>query len=298
MSSPFTVITHSKSGATVQVHPFGATICSFKTSKQRELLFLSRDAKLDGSKAIRGGIPLVFPQFGQPDKSMPQHGFLRTNAWHVDESSKYDTDEAAGMDLILMLDEVVHSRGGTWDVGTEYDCKIVLSIKVEPSQMTNVLTISNTAGIEFPFQTLFHTYYNVNGQALDKDACNVTGLEGYHCSDKITNEDYVLGADPVHIDCNVDRVYTPPAGKDVVDVVIATGIGTKVQLIASGTVDGVNVPVSAVVWNPHKVKAEEMSDFGNDQYVDMICVEPGLLSDLPTLKGGKECIFTQVIKEL
>jgi D-hexose-6-phosphate mutarotase len=27
--------------------------------------------------AIRGGIPVVFPQFGQPDAAMAQHGFAR-----------------------------------------------------------------------------------------------------------------------------------------------------------------------------------------------------------------------------
>ena len=299
MSTPFIAVTHSRSGASAQVHPCGATICSFKTSSQRELLFLSRDAKLDGSKAIRGGIPRVFPQFGQPDKSMPQHGFLRDNVWEVVESSKYDTDEAAGMDFELALDNVVKSRGGIWDVGTGFSCKVVLSVKVEPSRMTNVLTIYNTSTFDFDFQTLFHTYYNVDsGQALDKTACNVTGLEGYAVSDKITDEEYTMGSNPISIDCNVDRVYTPPPGKKVLDVVIATGSGTKAQLVASGSIDGTPVAVSAVIWNPHKEKAEAMADFGNDQYFDMICVEPGLLAEVPTLKGSKECTFTQVITAL
>ena len=298
-SLPFVVITHSKSGASAQVHPCGATICSFKTSSQRELLFLSREAKLDGSKAIRGGIPLVFPQFGQPDKSYPQHGFLRDNTWEVDESSKYDNEDAAGLDFVLTLDKVVKSRGGVWDVGTDLDCKVILSIKIEPSQMTNVLTISNTSGLDFHFQTLFHTYFKVHGsQAMDNPSCNVTGLEGYAVSDKITNEDYTLGSNPVHIDGNVDRVYTPPTGKNGVDVVIATGEGTKVQLTASGTVNGSDVAVSAVVWNPHQEKAKAMIDFGDDEYFDMICVEPGILSNHPNLSGSNDCVFTQIIKEL
>jgi glucose-6-phosphate 1-epimerase len=298
-SLPYITITHSNSGASAQVHPCGATVCSFKTSSQRELLFLSREAKLDGTKAIRGGIPLVFPQFGQPDKSYPQHGFLRDNIWEVDECSKYDNDDAAGLDFVLTLDKVVKSRGGVWDVGTDLDCKVILSVKIEPSQMTNVLTISNTSGLDIHFQTLFHTYFKVHGsQALDNRSCNVTGLEGYAVSDKITNEDYTLGSDPVPIDGNVDRVYTPPMGKNIVDLVIATGEGTKVQLTASGTVNGNNVVVSAVVWNPHKEKAKEMSDFGDNEYFDMICVEPGILSYHPTLFGSNDCVFTQIIKEL
>ena len=37
-------------------------------------------------------------------------------------------------------------------------------------------------------------------------------------------------------------------------------------------------------------------DFGDDQYLDMICVEPGLLTDVPLLEGGKKASFTQTVK--
>lgn len=37
--------------------------------------FYSKQAKRDGSKAIRGGIPLCFPIFGTKEKiALPQHG--------------------------------------------------------------------------------------------------------------------------------------------------------------------------------------------------------------------------------
>jgi D-hexose-6-phosphate mutarotase len=39
-----------------------------------------------------------------------------------------------------------------------------------------------------------------------------------------------------------------------------------------------------------------MGDFNNDGYHDMICCEPGLLSNIPKLEGGgKECVFTQIM---
>lgn len=47
-------------GESVEVLLYGATVISWK-SKGRENLFLSSKAHLDGSKAVRGGIPLVFP---------------------------------------------------------------------------------------------------------------------------------------------------------------------------------------------------------------------------------------------
>ena len=39
-------------------------------------LFVSKRSVFDGKKAIRGGVPFVFPIFG-PSSVMPQHGFAR-----------------------------------------------------------------------------------------------------------------------------------------------------------------------------------------------------------------------------
>jgi glucose-6-phosphate 1-epimerase len=49
------------SGESVTVNLFGATVTSWKLANGEEQLFLSEKAHLDGSKPIRGGIPLVFP---------------------------------------------------------------------------------------------------------------------------------------------------------------------------------------------------------------------------------------------
>jgi len=257
---------HSASGAKCTVHDFGATVTSFTTGSRRECLFVSRDAKKDGSKAIRGGIPLVFPQFGQPDQSMPQHGFLRNNFWKVNESSAFDNPAEAGISYSLALKDVKNSRGGKWDENTEFDCSCVYSIKISGSTMTTSLEIKNTGGKAFDFQTLQHTYLMVDGEgAQDPTQCYVNGLEGYTVVDKISNEEYVWGSKPVTIPDNVDRVYNPPTGQDVVNVLVGVGNGKVLKLSASGILDGASTPVSCVVWNPYKDKAAQMGDFGDDQ---------------------------------
>lgn len=48
-------------GESVTVHLFGATVTSWKLANGQEQLFLSEKSHLDGSKPIRGGIPVVFP---------------------------------------------------------------------------------------------------------------------------------------------------------------------------------------------------------------------------------------------
>ena len=48
-------------GESIEVLLYGATVTSWKSASGRDNLFLSSKAALDGSKAVRGGIPLVFP---------------------------------------------------------------------------------------------------------------------------------------------------------------------------------------------------------------------------------------------
>lgn len=48
-------------GESVSVQLFGATVTSWKLANGQQQLFLSEKAHLDGSKPIRGGIPVVFP---------------------------------------------------------------------------------------------------------------------------------------------------------------------------------------------------------------------------------------------
>jgi glucose-6-phosphate 1-epimerase len=310
-SSTIHTITHTASGASCRVHEFGATVLSYQTAVGRECLFLSRDSKLDGTKPVRGGIPLVFPIFGPPadidaaasNNTMPQHGFLRKNVWQCETSSRYDKQEAAGMEFTLQLKDVDDGRGegNPWNKNKpEYDCTVVLAIKVEPSQLTTTLTVKNTGTKAFPFQALFHTYYQVDEHAaLNSAKCYVKGLEAYQVEDKISGASYIQGSDPVTIQGNVDHVYTPPADhqkKDKLSVTIGVGPPCKtMQMTAHGTVGGKTVPTSCVVWNPHQIKAEEMGDFGSDQYVDMICVEPGLLGP-NVLEVGLSGQFVQMMR--
>lgn len=55
------VIALLPSGERAEVLLFGATVISWKSANGKENLFLSEKAALDGSKAVRGGIPVVFP---------------------------------------------------------------------------------------------------------------------------------------------------------------------------------------------------------------------------------------------
>jgi glucose-6-phosphate 1-epimerase len=67
------IVTLSGTNHSAQIYLHGATITSWKHFGE-EKIFVSSLTHWNGVKAIRGGVPVVWPQFGQPDTSMPQHG--------------------------------------------------------------------------------------------------------------------------------------------------------------------------------------------------------------------------------
>ena len=54
---------HGKGNSSLTVVPFGASVISWIVDGQ-EKIFVSKKAVMDGTKAIRGGIPICFPNFG------------------------------------------------------------------------------------------------------------------------------------------------------------------------------------------------------------------------------------------
>ena len=161
------------SGDSVQVYLYGATVTSWKTADGTERLFLSKAAILDGSKPIRGGIPLVFPVFGPPPKdhstsSLAQHGFARNNNWEflgksTSESISTKSDDNVKLDFGLstsMLDEATQKK---WP----YEFGLVYSVTLSKSKLEVQLHVQNKGDKAFDFQCLFHSYFTVKvGKAV------------------------------------------------------------------------------------------------------------------------------------
>ena len=71
------------SGASATVYVYAAHLASWKTSSGEEQLFVSSAAEYGGGKAIRGGVPICWPQFAARGP-YPKHGFCRNSAeWKV-----------------------------------------------------------------------------------------------------------------------------------------------------------------------------------------------------------------------
>ncbi|XP_073109142.1 putative glucose-6-phosphate 1-epimerase isoform X2 [Elaeis guineensis] len=70
-------------GASARVSLHGGQVVSWKNERGEELLFTSSKAIFKPPKAMRGGIPICFPQFGNRG-SLEQHGFARNKTWSID----------------------------------------------------------------------------------------------------------------------------------------------------------------------------------------------------------------------
>jgi glucose-6-phosphate 1-epimerase len=151
----------------VTVHLYGATVTSWKTSSGEEQLFLSEKAILDGSKAIRGGIPVVFPVFGPPPKdhatsALPQHGFARISYWEylgksTSESSLSTAGDSVKLDFGLSTTMLDDKARNTWP----YDFGLVYSITLGKGTLETGMHVQNKGDKSFDFHCLFHTYLRI-----------------------------------------------------------------------------------------------------------------------------------------
>src|SRR5207253_5364111 len=69
--------------ATGEIYLHGAHVTSWKPRDAEEVLFVSSQSRWHADRAIRGGVPICFPWFGNKadDPRAPAHGFVRTTAW-------------------------------------------------------------------------------------------------------------------------------------------------------------------------------------------------------------------------
>ncbi len=78
--------------ASGEMYLHGAHVTSWKPAGAQEVLYLSPRSLWQDGEAIRGGVPVCFPWFGNKadDPKAPAHGFVRTKLWHLDSIEQTD----------------------------------------------------------------------------------------------------------------------------------------------------------------------------------------------------------------
>jgi len=168
------------SGPSATIFLHGAHVESFNNGKEN-LLFLSEKSSFSHEKAIRGGIPVIFPQFGPGE--LPQHGFARnSNDWKVHTTYKDPIKNSVSVTLSLSH---TTSTSAVWP----YQWKLLLTTTIEHPKdekpiLSQSMQVFNTGPDTFSFTCALHTYFNV------KNIKNVTvrNLNGLTYLDKLSKK--------------------------------------------------------------------------------------------------------------
>ncbi|KAL2650755.1 hypothetical protein R1flu_018883 [Riccia fluitans] len=259
------VILREPRGSSAEILLFGGQVTSWKNERGEELLFLSSKAIFKPPKAVRGGIPVCFPQFGGQG-SLEQHGFARNRLWKIVESSSplpsVDSDKfslinnstKAIVELMLTPSE---EDMKIWPHKFELRLRVALS---SGGGLTMTVKVNNKDTKQFSFTFALHTYLSV----ADITEVRVEGLETLDYLDNLkSGERSTEQGDAITFDNELDRVYLSTPSK--IAVVDHEKKRTFV-LKKDGLPD-------LVVWNPWERKAKQMVDFGDDEYKYMLCVE-------------------------
>lgn len=236
-------------GAEITVALFGAHLLSWKTADGKERLFLSRQSALDGSKPIRGGVPVIFPQFNMRGPG-PKHGFARNVNWRIDASG--GDGGSSFLEFSLQDADLAPQVAASWPHAFALKLRFVLS----GDSLEIDYEVHNTGSQPFPFGLALHTYFDV-GQL---DATSVSGLQGVqyenHHLQTLVQEHPAL-----HFTEKQDRLYHAPE-----HVTLNTADAT-LRLQQQGFSEW-------VVWNPGADDTRAMGDLADDEYLRFVCIEP------------------------
>jgi glucose-6-phosphate 1-epimerase len=239
-------------GAEATITLYGAHLVSWKSvsdtgAAPQERIFVSRQSALDGSRAIRGGVPVIFPQFAERGAGM-RHGFARVSTWRVLDSG--EQDGAAFAVLGLNQDDLSPQVSSAW----AYPFELALRVTVQGTRLAMSLEVRNTGMHPFSFAAALHTYYLVE----DVEAVRIDGVQ----------------AETLAITDKLDQVFEGVKGSIAFD----TG-SDKLTLEQTGFTD-------AVVWNPGAADAASLSDLEDEEYRRFVCIEPALLGPQTLEPGG------------
>ena len=252
--------------------PQGAHFLEFTPSGQPPLLFLSKQTNLAPGKAIRGGIPVIFPWFGAREghPESPMHGLVRTRTWEITE---LDVPEEGPAIVRLRFDstpETLSLWPHAFAISLEFTLGEDLAIRWETQ---------NTGEATFVFEQALHPYFPV----ADIRTASVHGLQNSEFIDK--TDTLRLKKDPapaVQFTGETDRLYLDTAAKLLLEDPASE----------SSIVFGKAGSFSSVVWNPWIAKAAALTDLGNEEWQEFVCIEQvNANRNAVTLHAGEVHVF-------
>ncbi len=237
--------------STAEIYLHGAHVTQFRKKDEAPLLFLSQCSRFDDDHPIRGGIPVIFPWFGFRE-GLPQHGFARLKSWDLEEVVSGADGSVSARFRLPDCPEASTLPPFVADYTVTVKDSLNLQLAITNQSKEDTLT----------FEDCLHTYLEVG----DVTAVSIRGLKGLNYLDKVANFARKLETDdPIRIGSEVDRVYLETTG----------AVEVRDPCIGRRTIVEKEGSTATILWNPWAAKAQQMTDFGNEEYFRMLCVESG-----------------------
>ncbi|CAL9192419.1 unnamed protein product [Musa hybrid cultivar] len=267
------VVLRDALGSSAEVYLFGGHVTSWRTDHREELLFVSNKAIFKAPKAIRGGIPICFPQFSSHG-NLEQHGFARNKFWSIDTDPPPFPSDSSSKTFVDLILKPTDDDFKIWPHSYEFRLRVALGLGGD-LMLTSRIRNTNADGKPFSFTFAYHTYFSVS----DISEVRVEGLETLDYLDNLKErERFTEQGDAITFESGVDKIYLSTPTK----IAIIDHEKKRTFVLRK---DGLP---DAVVWNPWDRKAKAMPDFGDDEYKHMLCVEAAAIEKPITLKPGEE----------
>ncbi|HVJ09410.1 MAG TPA: D-hexose-6-phosphate mutarotase [Acidisarcina sp.] len=246
---PMVRITSAHASGDIYLH--GAHVTSWTPSGSADVIFLSERSQWGEGRAIRGGIPICFPWFGDKadDAKAPKHGFVRTRTWKLEEIAS--NGDAVAITLSTESNEETRKQ---WphEYRLMYRATFGRELKLE-------LITTNTGTTPLRIEEALHTYHCI-GQI---ENIRVRGLAATAYLDKVDGFRRKVQEGDVVFTSATDRIYLDTDhAVEIVDPDLHRSI--LIEKEASR---------NTVVWNPWSEGAHSMSDMADDEWQQMVCIE-------------------------
>ena len=253
----------------------GAQVVSWKTADGKERMYLSSttggmtaSSPNVPAAAIRAGIPVCFPQFSDRGPIV-KHGFVRSLPWSL-------SDGRIESSATLFIDDDAMTRG-IWPHAFHAEVNVAL----EPGRLIVSLTAVNRGDQPWQFTAALHTYLHVD----DVRHVGLEGLQHVRYQDATANCVVVEQHDEaVKIAAELDRVYMSPPKK----LMLSENGKPSLQIEQEGFED-------TVVWNPGPEKAAALTDFPDEDWLHMLCVEAACVIEPIKLQPGESWTGRQIL---
>lgn len=253
--------------ATVLLH--GAHLVSWVPAGGEEQLYLSPTAQYGLGASVRGGMPVIFPQFNERGP-LPRHGLVRSRSWQASESAVRD---GVAIGVLRISDDLatrVH-----WKHGFEAELTVVVggnTLEVE-------LAVTNTGDTAFEFTAALHTYLRCN----ELLKLQLEGLQDRPYEDFLHKTDGQQWGDVLTFVGAIDRIYHGASHP-----LTLRELGRRTRIAMSGFED-------VVVWNPGDDGVQQLADMPDEDWRRMLCVEAALIRHPARLAPGEDWAGMQTL---